>query len=147
MNKKSKLLAILLFALPLAAVQADEGDWYIGLSPVFTDDDGDRLLNDSIAGAQINVGWEFADNFALDGHLGYSDIDGWQGISQEHLDISLNLLSRLNPGGVFSPYVILGAGYLGTTDQDGSEENRPSATLGTDIPCHHGDNHRAAPWR
>jgi hypothetical protein len=83
------------------------------------------------------VGRRLTDVFALEGRVGYSDIDGWpswptvpEKESLEILDIGLDLLSRLNPDGSFSPYLVLGAGYLGTKTASGGEENRPSGSAG-----------------
>jgi OOP family OmpA-OmpF porin len=128
MNKNLLLLTVLLLAAPIPRALADAGEWYVAIAPVFTDDDGKRLIDDSIAGAQVNGGYQFTDVFSVEGIVGYSDIAGFPG--QEHLDIGVNVLSHLNPDGKFSPYILVGAGYLGTETTTGSEENRPSASLG-----------------
>ena len=137
MSKALYFLAITAVLTPLAAAVADPGDWYLGGSIVYTDDDPDRRLDDVIGGGQINVGRRLTDVFALEGRIGYSDIDGWpnwptvtERESLEILDIGLDLLSHLNPDGSFSPYLVFGAGYLGTKTASGSEENRPSASAG-----------------
>jgi OOP family OmpA-OmpF porin len=130
MNKFLYFLTILLLAAPVSKTLAEPGDWYIAPQIVFTDDDGERLLDDQIGGGQIAGGYEINDVFFVEGHIGYSDLDGYLGIGQEHLDISVNVLSRLNPEGRFSPFILAGAGYLGTETSTGSEENRPSATVG-----------------
>jgi OOP family OmpA-OmpF porin len=46
------------------------------------------------------------------------------------LDIGFDLLSHLNPDGDFSPYLVLGAGYLGTKTASGNEDNRPTGSAG-----------------
>ena len=137
MTKVLCLLAITAVVMPLSAAVADPGDWYLGGSIVYTDDDPDRRLDDVIGGGQFNVGRRLTDVFALEGRIGYSDIDGWpnwptvtERESLEILDIGLDLLSHLNPDGSFSPYLVFGAGYLGTKTASGSEENRPSASAG-----------------
>ena len=137
MNKVLYLLAIPALLSPHVAVLAEPGDWYLGGSFVYTDDDPARRLDDSIGGIQFNAGRFLSDVFALEGRIAYSDIDGWpdwpvvqERQSQEFLDIGLDLLSHLNPGGSFSPYLLFGAGYLGTKTAFGSEENRPSASAG-----------------
>lgn len=111
---------------PLAA--ADRGEWYIAGAAVYTDDDGRRNLDDSVAGGEFNVGFEFTDSLSLEGSFGYSDIYGFPG--QEHIDVSLNLLSHLSRGPRFSPYILAGVGYLGTETTTGSEENRPTVSAG-----------------
>ncbi len=118
--------ALLLGSAPPAV--ADRGDWYVAGAAVYTDDDGRRLLDDSVAGGEFNVGFGLTDSLSLEGSFGYSDIYGYPG--QEHIDISLNALSHLNPGHRFSPYILVGIGYLGTETTTGSEENRPSISAG-----------------
>ena len=137
MTKILYFLSIPLLLAPLAAAVADPGDWYLGGSIVYTDDDLDRRLDDVIGGGQFSVGRRLTDVFALEGRIGYSDIDGWpnwpavtEKESLEILDIGLDLLSHLNPDGSFAPYLVFGAGYLGTKTASGSEENRPSASAG-----------------
>ena len=137
MSKALFILAIPALLSPLATAVADPADWYMGGSIVYTDDDPDRRLDDVIGGGQIHVGRSLTDVFALEGHIGYSDIDGWpswpvviERESQEFLDLGLDLVSRLNPDGRFSPYLVFGAGYLGTKTASGSEENRPSGSAG-----------------
>jgi OOP family OmpA-OmpF porin len=137
MSKTLYFLAITAVLTPLAAAVADPGDWYLGGSIVYTDDDPDRRLDDVIGGGQIHAGRRLTDVFALEGRIGYSDIDGWpswptvtERESLEILDIGLDLLSHLNPDDSFSPYLVFGAGYLGTKTASGSEENRPSASAG-----------------
>ena len=44
MNKALYLLAIFLLVTPLSIAVADDGDWYVSVMPVFTDDDPDRRL-------------------------------------------------------------------------------------------------------
>ena len=52
-------LAAVLLA-PLAAV-ADEGDWYLAVSTMYFDDDGDRLIDDTFGGLQLQVGREMTE--------------------------------------------------------------------------------------
>ena len=137
MGKILYFLAIPVLLSPFSMAIAEPGDWYLGGAIVYTDDDPDRRLDDVVGGGQISVGRRLTDVFSLEGHFGYSEIDGWPNWpavtemeSQEFLDIGLDLLSKLNPEGSFSPYLLLGAGYLGTKTSSGSEENRPSASAG-----------------
>lgn len=116
----------LLLAAPAAI--AERGEWYAAGAAVYTDDDGRRALDDSVAGGEFNLGFGLGDSLSLEGSFGYSDIFGFPG--QEHIDISLNVLSHLNPGRRFSPYILVGVGYLGTETTTGSEENRPTVAAG-----------------
>lgn len=128
MNKTLNFLAVFVLIAPFSVATADPGDWYVAPAIVFTDDDGKRNIDDSIAGGQVNVGYDINERFSVEGIVGYSDIAGFPG--QEHLEIGANVLSHMNPDGKFSPYILVGAGYLGTETTTGSEENRPSAALG-----------------
>lgn len=110
-------MANLLKLLPLAALlpaaltaHADEGDWYVSPSIAYSDDDGDRLIDDSVAGGQIQVGREMSDKFWLEGLLGYHDIDGFPG--QEHLELGVNAIRNFRPDGLLEPYAIGGLGLL-----------------------------------
>ena len=147
MNKALYLLAIPVFLLPLSAAGAEPGDWYLGGSVVYTDDDAARQIDDGVGGGQISVGRYFSDVVVLEGRLAYSDIDGWpnwpavtERESQQFLDIGLDLISHLNPDGPFSPYLVFGAGYLGTKTDSGSEENRPSGSAGLGFAWRLGDS-------
>ena len=135
MRKKLPVLAVLL--LFSIAAYAEIGDWYISPSIVYTDDDGDRRLDDSVAGGEFRIGWQWKEKYALEGNLGYHDIDGWpswpdvtERESQEFLDLGLNVVRSNNPDGLFSPYVLLGAGYLGTETANGVSDSTATGTAG-----------------
>ena len=137
MRNFSCFLAVSLVLSPVATAVADPDEWYVGGAIVYTDDDPDRRLDDAVGGGQVSAGRRLTDVFALEGRLAYSDLDGWpnwptvtEKESLEILDIGLDLMSHLNPEGGFSPYLVLGLGYLGTKTASGSEENRPSGSAG-----------------
>jgi OOP family OmpA-OmpF porin len=147
MNKALYSLLIPALLSPFATTAAEPGDWYVGGSAVYTDDDPARRLDDIVGGGQAYVGRKLTDVFALEGRIGYSDIDGWpnwplitERESQEFLDIGLDLVSHLNPDGSFSPYLVFGAGYLGTRTASGSDENRPSGSAGLGFSWKLGDS-------
>ncbi len=131
------------------AVQAEEGEWYVAPSIVYTDDDGDRLIDDSVAGGQIQVGREMGEHLALEGLFGYHAIDGFPG--QDHLELGFNVIGNFLPDSVISPYLIGGIGYLradvGTPDFGGlppadSTANNATATGGFGLKIRFGDS----PW-
>jgi len=138
MTKTLYLIVIVMLLAPLPRASADPGDWYIAPVIVYTDDDGKRNIDDSVAGGAIGVGRELSRNFALEGMFGYSDIKGFPG--QTHLDLGLNLVAELAPDSAFSPYLMAGAGYLGTETATGSKEDRPSGTMGVGFKWNLGDN-------
>ncbi len=130
-------------------MQAEEGEWYVAPSAAYTDDDGDRLIDDSVAGGQVQVGREMGEHLALEGLLGYHDIDGFPG--QEHLELGFNVIGNFLPDSLFSPYVIGGVGYLradvGTPDFGGSPPadstaSNATATGGLGLKIRFGDS----PW-
>lgn len=149
MTRFFKLLPLTGLLLVSLAAQADEGDWYISPSIVYTDDDGDRLIDDSLAGAQIQVGRDMSERFSLEGLLGYHDIDGYPG--QEHLEIGFNAIRKFRPDSMFSPYIIGGLGYLradvglpdfGGVPAAGSTSSSATATAGLGLQVNFSDS----PW-
>jgi OOP family OmpA-OmpF porin len=149
MTRLLKLLPLAGLLLVSVAAQADEGDWYISPSIVYSDDDGDRLIDDSVAGGQIQVGREMSERFSLEGLLGYHDIDGFPG--QEHLEIGLNAIRKFRPDSMFSPYVIGGLGYLradaglpdfGGIPAAGTTSSSATATAGLGLQVNFSDS----PW-
>ena len=132
-TRQLKLITFVLVSLSPWAAQAEEGDWYVAPSIVYTDDDGDRLIDDSISGGQVQFGREMSKRLSLEGLLGYHDIDGFPG--QEHLELGFNVIGNFLPDSLFSPYVIGGIGYLradvGTPDFGGSPPANSTASSAT----------------
>jgi len=56
MNKVLYFLVIPVILLPLATAAADPGEWYLGGSIVYTDDDPERRLDDVIVAARSMSG-------------------------------------------------------------------------------------------
>ena len=125
------LTCFLLAVLLATTAQAQNDDWYLAVSGVYTDDDTARRIDDAAGGGQLNLGRAVSEHISLEGILGYSDIDGFPG--QKHLDAGLNLLAFSNRDSGFSPYFLAGLGYLGTEFENGGEENRPSGTVGVGV--------------
>lgn len=149
MTRLPKLLTLGIFFSSSLLVQAEEGEWYVAPSIAYTDDDGDRLIDDTFSGLQFQAGREMSEHFWLEGLLGYHDIDGFPG--QEHLELGFNVIGNLLPDSLFSPYLIGGIGYLradvGTPDfggspPAGSTANNATATGGLGLKIRFGDS----PW-
>ena len=127
MNSNLIRIAILTLCSGIAPLaQAQSGDWYAAGSIVYTDDDGDRYIDDSLSGIQLNVGREFGDYLAVEGILGYSDIEGEVDPvvtvpGEKHLEIGLNLLAYYDREAVFAPYLLGGIGYLNNDIESGSD--------------------------
>ena len=106
------------------------GDWYVAPSIVWADDDADRAIDDSLAGIQVVAGREWGNNFAVEGLLGYADINAYCDPvdcypDQKHLDVSANLLAFYNRHSRIAPYLLVGVGYLGVENEKGTGFARP----------------------
>lgn len=152
--QKSAAFTIILLAAP--AAPAAEGDWYVAPSIAYFDDDGERLIDDGVSGGQVQVGREMSRRFALEGLLGYHDIDGFPG--QEHLELGINAVGNFLPDSLFSPYVIGGLGYLradvgqpdfGGLPPAGSAASSATATAGLGLLINFGESRWAlrTEWR
>jgi OOP family OmpA-OmpF porin len=124
----SKTLRIALFVLALSystLAQAQVGNWYVAPSIVWADDDRDRAVGDSVAGAQIVVGRDMTEHLSLEGLLGYTTMDaqpcepGDCFPDLKFLDVSANLLAYYNRDWAFSPYVVVGVGFLKVDGEEG----------------------------
>jgi len=138
------------------AATADEGDWYVAPSVVYFDDDPDRKIDAGFAGGQVQVGKELSRRFALEGLLGYLDVDGFP--DQEHLELGINAVGNFLPDSLVSPYVIGGLGYLradvgepdfGGLPPAGSTSSGASATGGLGLKVRFGESNWAlrSEWR
>ena len=152
MTRFSRLGALATLAATLTAsfpAMSEEGDWYVAPSIIYTDDDGDRLIDDSLGGIQLQVGREMSERFSLEGLVGYHDIDGYPG--QKHLELGVNAVGKLLPHSVVSPFFIGGLGYLradvgepdfGGLPAAGSTASTATATAGLGLQVDLGDS----PW-
>ncbi len=136
-------LTIIVFALFFTTVaQGQSSDWYVVPSIVYTNDDADRNIDDSLAGGQIVVGRNILEYLSVEGLLGYSSIKGFKGPAgttpdQKHFDLSVNLLAYYNRDRAFAPYLMVGVGYLGVDADEGPpylkhsiNDNNPTASVG-----------------
>ena len=105
-----KLSTLVLSFFAATVAQADPGDWYIAPAVAYTDDDGERLIDDGVSGGQLWLGREMSEHLSLEGLLGYHDIDGFP--EQEHLELGINAIGDFRPGETFAPYVLGGLSYL-----------------------------------
>jgi len=141
MAKPSWLLTMLALTIGATDACADIGEWYVIPSVVYFDDDGDRVLDDSIAGVQVQVGKVMGEHFALEGLIGYADINAWPGYpDQQHLEIGLNAIGDLWPYRAFSPYLTGGIGFLNANPSSGSTDNDAIANAGIGFRYRFGDS-------
>ena len=139
MRKSLFRLTCLVLAVFLApTVYGQNRDWTMTLAAVYTDDDGARNLDDSVAGAQLSIGGAITENTSVEALLGYSDIDGFPG--QQHLELGANLLVFIDRESTFAPYLLAGVGYLRTSTDNAGEESRPTLNLGVGVKWALGDS-------
>ena len=148
-NTLLKLTIISALLLASFTANAEKGEWHIAPSIAYTDDDGDRLIDDSVAGLQVQIGRSISEHFSLEGLLGYHDIEGYPG--QKHLEVGFNAIGALWPDSRYSPYIVGGVGYLradvgqpdfGGLPAAGTTESNPTGTAGLGLRAHLGDG----PW-
>ena len=148
-NTLLKLTIISALLLASFTAHAEKGEWHVTPSVAYTDDDGDRRIDDSVAGVQVQVGKSISEHFSLEGLLGYHDIDGFPG--QKHLEVGFNAVGNLWPDKRFSPYFIGGVGYLradvgepdfGGLPAAGTTASNPTGTAGLGLQARLGDS----PW-
>jgi len=123
-----RLSHIVLAVFFATAAYGQNNDWYIAPAAVYTDDDGDRGIDDSVAGAQVSLGRAITEHISLEGLIGYSDIDGFP--PQKHLELGVNALAFIDRNSTFAPYFLAGIGYLGTDIDTVGDENRATGTIG-----------------
>jgi OOP family OmpA-OmpF porin len=142
--KNTFATCLLVFTVLVAHnASAQDSEWYFGVSPVWTDDDADRAISDSVAGVQANLGYSRWEHFAVEGILGYSDIDGWFE-DETHLEVGGNVVMFPKPEWAFSPYVVAGLGYLGVETASGANDDRPTGTLGLGFNWQFGESRWSA---
>ncbi len=119
---------IVLGILCVTVTPAHGGEMYVAPAVVHTDDDGDRLVDDSIGGGQISVGWVLSDRVSIEGMGGYSWLSGVDDL--KIWDASVNLLYSFNPYSNLSPYLLGGVGMMRTDGKTVDKEDSALATAG-----------------
>lgn len=149
MNKLLKLVTVAVMLLASFSAMAEKGDWYVAPSIVYSDDDGNRLIDDTFGGIQVQFGREMSRHFSLEGLLLYHDIDGFP--EQTQLEFGVNAVGKFLPDSLFSPYIIGGLGYLradvgepdfGGLPPAGTTASNGTATAGIGVLVAFGDS----PW-
>jgi len=141
-----RLIGIFLVLTMASTALAQSQDWYVAPSITYFDDDGDRKIDDSLAGGQVAFGRTLSEHLSAEVIIGYLDISGWPdtrgtlaSLGQKHLELGADLLAYPNRNWVVAPYFLVGAGYLSTNvenprggvfDQIFSEAGGTSASLG-----------------
>ena len=139
MSRSKSFLAVIVLTLLGTPALAEVGEWYVLPSIVHFDDDADRAIADQLAGLQVSVGKELNERFIVEGVLGYYDIDGWFE-DQKQYELGVNLITNIAPQWRFSPHVLAGVGYLGTSNQFSSGQSSPTASLGLGFNLPIGDS-------
>ncbi len=129
---------IVLGILCVTVTPAHGGEMYVAPAVVHTDDDGDRLVDDSIGGGQISVGWVLSDRVSIEGMGGYSWLSGVDDL--KIWDASVNLLYSFNPYSNLSPYLLGGVGMMRTDGKTVDKEDSALATAGLGLMYRFGNS-------
>ncbi len=124
--------------LCVTVTPAHGGEMYVAPAVVHTDDDGDRLVDDSIGGGQISVGWVLSDRVSIEGMGGYSWLSGVDDL--KIWDASVNLLYSFNPYSNLSPYLLGGFGMMRTDGKTVDKEDSALATAGLGLMYRFGNS-------
>ncbi len=114
------------FALTGIASAADDDRWYV--APMISGIDGskDRFVDDGPAGAYLVLGRQISDMWKLEFAGSGMSLDGFE--PQDQWGVEADVLGEFWPDARFSPYVLLGAGYLKTQREKG-DPDRDTANL------------------
>lgn len=129
---------VFLCALPVFAGQAVAQDWYIAPSAVFTDDDDDRIVDDMVGGGEVKIGRFLSDNFALEGTLGTSSLDGVDDL--DIFEASLNGVVTFGRENLITPYVMGGFGVVSQDSRLFGDESAPILNAGVGFNVRFGDS-------
>ncbi len=124
--------------LCVTVTPAHGGEMYVAPAVVHTDGDGDRLVDDSIGGGQISVGWVLSDRVSIEGMGGYSWLSGVDDL--KIWDASVNLLYSFNPYSNLSPYLLGGVGMMRTDGKTVDKEDSALATAGLGLMYRFGNS-------
>ena len=118
-----------------SAAYGQSGDWQASVSAVFFDDDPDRAVGDAFAGAEFRVGYDLTQHLTVEGLLGYSKLDGFTFPTetypdQDHLDFGVNLLISPAQDARYSPYLLVGLGYLNVELVPGGTDSSTVTSFG-----------------
>jgi len=124
--------------LCVTVTPAHGGEMYVAPAVVHTDGDGDRLVDDSIGGGQISVGWVLSDRVSIEGMGGYSWLSGVDDL--KIWDASVNLLYSFSPYSNLSPYLLGGVGMMRTDGKTVDKEDSALATAGLGLMYRFGNS-------
>ena len=128
----ARLTAALLLATCAAVTvhaDAEVGQWYLNGFGTYVGADDDRLVDDTVAGGGVGVGYAFGQNWNIEIDGQFLGLDGERGgPDQDQLMLGLNMLNIYNREGRFSPYLLGGAGWV-NTDGKGSTAPKDRDTL------------------
>ncbi|MDH3337042.1 MAG: OmpA family protein [Gammaproteobacteria bacterium] len=139
MGRSASIRALLMLGiLCVAGTTANAGEMYFTPAVVYTDDDKNRQVDDTVGGGQISFGWVLTDRVSIEGMGGYSRLSGVNDL--KIWDASLNVLLSLSPDSRLSPYVIGGVGMTNTDSKVMDTENSAVGTLGIGVMYRFGDS-------
>lgn len=141
MGKSTFLRAFIVLGICcFATATVNAGEMYFTLAGVYTDDDKDRGVDDSVGGSQLGLGWVLTDRVSLEAMAGYSEL-GAIGIDDLKIwEGSLNLLVSLSPYTRLSPYLMGGIGMMNTDSSSMTPVNSTLGNLGVGLMYNFGNS-------
>lgn len=134
---KTRLLACILGLVALQA-PAIADDWYIVPAAVYTDDAPKRMVDDMVGGGQVSIGKYLNDNFALEGVLGYSTLEGT--LDVDIFEASLDGLVMFRRDAWLSPYFLVGLGAVNTESEYVGNDTALLLNAGVGLDVSFGDS-------
>ena len=102
-----------------ALADAEMGQGYYSIMGSYIDDDNDKNIDDGFKGGQFGLGYAINEHLNLEGFISGANHDGFPG--QDHLGLGVDIQRVFLRSERFSPYLLLGAGYLKTDIRGGAE--------------------------
>lgn len=140
-------LTLSLIAMTFAGAQAsadgfEEGQWYVTPMASFMDDATKRGVDDDFNSLQLGFGRAINENWLVEFNLfGGNADDRYLGNDQKLRGVGVDWLRQFSNSSMFSPYALVGIGYL-NTDISGPAEDREDifGSIGLGLMTSMGDN-------
>ncbi|MEZ5564948.1 MAG: OmpA family protein [Gammaproteobacteria bacterium] len=107
--------AALLFGQVQGQAAEDVGQAYVKGLGTYIGADGDRNVDDKVAGGLVGFGYALSEHFNVELDFQRLNLDGDSGFpDQDQSAVNLNLINLYNRSGLFSPYILAGVGVVNT---------------------------------
>jgi len=138
-------LTLSLLALTFTGAQASadghDGQWYVTPMLSFVDDATKRGVDEEFSAVQLGFGRAIGDNWLVEFNLFGGNLDDkYIGNDQQLRGAGVDWLRQFHNATSFSPYALLGVGYLSTASALGNDREDLFASLGFGVMTSLGDN-------